>query len=86
MSVKATINEFDIDRCDLHNSKNWGTEDGVYYLIDYGISQYISTLYKKSEVELKQLNNTNNNNGTNINGNNGIKDINYPGYRVYSNE
>tara|TARA_B110000483_G_scaffold7750_1_gene9106 strand:+ start:382 stop:771 length:390 start_codon:yes stop_codon:yes gene_type:complete len=53
MSVKATINEFDIDRCDLHNSKNWGTEDGVYYLIDYGISQYISTLYKKSEVETK---------------------------------
>ena len=37
----------------------------------------------KSEVELKQLNN---NNGTNLNGNNDIKDISYPGYRVYSNE
>jgi hypothetical protein len=43
--VKSTILEFDIPRCDLHNPHNWGIEDGKYYLIDYGINQYISTLY-----------------------------------------
>jgi hypothetical protein len=44
--VKDKIPEFDIERCDLYNYKNWGTEDNRIYLIDYGISQYISTLYK----------------------------------------
>lgn len=43
--VKSTIPEFDIQRCDLHNRLNWGIENGKYYLIDYGINQYISTLY-----------------------------------------
>ena len=47
MFAKSTIKEFDIDRCDLYNPKNWGKENKTYYLIDYGISQYISTLYKK---------------------------------------
>ena len=47
LSIKSIIKEFDIDRCDLYNSDNWGKENGRYYLIDYGISQYISTLYKK---------------------------------------
>ena len=46
MLAKASIKEFDIDRCDLYNSENWGAENEIYYLIDYGISQYISTLYK----------------------------------------
>ena len=46
LSIKSTIKEFDIDRCDLYNPANWGEENGRYYLIDYGISQYISTLYK----------------------------------------
>jgi hypothetical protein len=45
--TKSTIKEFDIDRCDLYNSDNWGTEKGKRYLLDYGINQYISTLYKK---------------------------------------
>ena len=45
-SIKSIIKEFDIDRCDLYNPANWGKENGRYYLIDYGISQYISTLYK----------------------------------------
>ena len=45
-SVKDKIPEFDIERCDLYNYKNWGTEDNKIYIIDYGISQYISTLYK----------------------------------------
>jgi hypothetical protein len=51
MLVKSIIKEFDIDRCDLYNSDNWGTENELYYLIDYGISQYISTLYKNKEDE-----------------------------------
>ena len=44
--AKSIIKEFDINRCDLYNSDNWGVEKEQYYLIDYGISQYISTLYK----------------------------------------
>tara|TARA_B110000495_G_C22754644_1_gene442013 strand:+ start:341 stop:703 length:363 start_codon:yes stop_codon:yes gene_type:complete len=46
MLAKHIIKEFDIDRCDLYNSENWGIKNKQYYLIDYGISQYISTLYK----------------------------------------
>ena len=43
--AKSVMPEFDIPRCDLHNCLNWGTDNGRYYLIDYGINQYISTLY-----------------------------------------
>ena len=44
---------------------------------------FIKDYIKKSEVELKQLNN---NNGTSINGNNGIKSPNNLSYRIYNNE
>tara|TARA_R110000751_G_scaffold239698_1_gene340349 strand:- start:390 stop:686 length:297 start_codon:yes stop_codon:yes gene_type:complete len=44
--VKSRIKELNIDRCDLYNPKNWGIENNEYYLIDYGISQYISSLYR----------------------------------------
>lgn len=44
--AKDTIKELDIDRCDLYNPKNWGVENKQYYLIDYGINQYISSLYE----------------------------------------
>ena len=47
MLLKSIIKEFDFNSCDLYNSDNWGTENGVYYLLDYGINQQISTLYKK---------------------------------------
>ena len=47
MLLKYIIKEFDFNSCDLYNSDNWGTENGVYYLLDYGINQHISTLYKK---------------------------------------
>ena len=47
--AKSTIKEFDINRCDLYNPKNWGIENKTYYLIDYGINKYISTLYKKTK-------------------------------------
>ena len=45
MLVKSIIKEFDIERCDLYNPENWGTENDLYYLIDYGVNHYISTLY-----------------------------------------
>jgi hypothetical protein len=45
--AKCSIKEFNFDRCDLYNPENWGIENRTYYLIDYGINQYISTLYKK---------------------------------------
>ena len=44
--TKEQIPEFDIERCDLYNYKNWGIEGDLCYLIDYGINEYISTLYK----------------------------------------
>ena len=44
--TKKQISEFDIERCDLYNYKNWGIDGDRFYLIDYGINQYISTLYK----------------------------------------
>jgi len=44
--AKDIIKEFDIHRCDLYNPKNWGIENKQYYLIDYGITQYISSLYE----------------------------------------
>ena len=43
--VKSSIPELDISRCDLHNYHNWRIDNGKYYLIDYGVNQYISTLY-----------------------------------------
>jgi hypothetical protein len=44
---KSVIKEFDIKRCDLYRSENWGKEDGDYFLIDYGINKYVSTLYSR---------------------------------------
>jgi hypothetical protein len=45
-TIKDEIQELNIERCDLYNHKNWGISNGKYYLIDYGINEYISTLYK----------------------------------------
>ena len=44
--IKYLIKEFDIQRCDLYNPANWGIDNGEYVLIDYGISDEISKLYK----------------------------------------
>lgn len=45
--IKSHIPEFDITRCDLHRVQNWGTDEKLNpVLIDYGINEYISTLYK----------------------------------------
>ena len=45
--TKLTIPELNIKNCDLHNVKNWGQDIILNpILIDYGITEYISTLYK----------------------------------------
>ena len=46
IEIKSTIPELNIERCDLFNYKNWGIENNKYYLIDYGINEEISKLYK----------------------------------------
>mgnify|MGYP003660207934 FL=1 len=60
MLAKSIIQELDIDRCDLYNPENWGIENEQHYLIDYGISQYISTLYSTpANTTLKTANTAN---------------------------
>ena len=44
--IKKEVPELNIPNCDLHNVKNWGKDEHCNpILIDYGINQYISTLY-----------------------------------------
>jgi hypothetical protein len=43
--TKKEIPEFRFYNCDLHNHKNWGREYGKYILLDYGINEYIASLY-----------------------------------------
>ena len=43
--AKNAIPEFNIPNCDLYNSENWGVEDNQYILLDYGINEYIASLY-----------------------------------------
>ena len=44
--IKIEIPELNIRNCDLHNVKNWGKDENSNpILIDYGINEYISTLY-----------------------------------------
>lgn len=44
--IKSIIPEFNFQNCDLYNSENWGIQRSKYYLIDYGINEKISKLYK----------------------------------------
>lgn len=37
--IKIVIPELDIKNCSLHNSNNWGTENGYIVLIDYGAAK-----------------------------------------------
>jgi hypothetical protein len=40
------IPELDVINCDLHKVRNWGQDENLNpILIDYGINEYISTLY-----------------------------------------
>ena len=44
-NVKESIEELNIDNCDLYNKANWGQLNGKRYLIDYGINEEISKMY-----------------------------------------
>jgi hypothetical protein len=44
-NTKKWIPEFDFDNCDLYNPENWGAQDNQYILLDYGINEYIASLY-----------------------------------------
>lgn len=46
LNVKNQINELNIENCDLFNIKNWGIENEKIFLIDYGINEKISKMYK----------------------------------------
>ena len=42
---KASMPEFDFDNCDLYNPENWGVDGKRYILLDYGVNEYIASLY-----------------------------------------
>jgi hypothetical protein len=44
--MKGFIPEFDFDNCDLYKRSNWGTDGNRYVLLDYGVNEYIASLYK----------------------------------------
>lgn len=44
--IKQEIQELNISNCDLYNVKNWGFNKGKYILLDYGINEKISKMYK----------------------------------------
>jgi hypothetical protein len=44
--IKSQIPEFNFNNCDLHNIKNWGKTENRYVLLDFGINEYIASLYK----------------------------------------
>jgi len=46
IDIKTKIPEFNFDNCDLHNPENWGIIDNKYVLLDYGVNEYIASLYK----------------------------------------
>jgi hypothetical protein len=46
IEIKEIIPELNVELCDLYNYKNWGVYDEKYILIDYGINEQISKMYK----------------------------------------
>ena len=44
--IKGLIPEFNFDNCDLYKRSNWGTDGNRYVLLDYGVNEYIASLYK----------------------------------------
>jgi len=43
--LKREIWELNISNCDLYNPKNWGVYKGNVVLLDYGITERVSTMY-----------------------------------------
>lgn len=47
INIKKSIPELNVERCDLFNYKNWACDENFNIkLIDYGINEEISKLYK----------------------------------------
>jgi len=44
--VKKDIPELNVTRCDLYNPNNWGVYNGRLVLVDYGITEEVSKMYK----------------------------------------
>ena len=42
---KKLMPEFNFNNCDLYNPKNWGVNGKKYVLLDYGVNEYIASLY-----------------------------------------
>ena len=42
---KNMIPEFNFNNCDLYNPENWGIDGKKYILLDYGVTEYIASLY-----------------------------------------
>lgn len=49
ISNKKLIPEFDFNNCDLYNPENWGIDNKIYVLLDYGVNAYIASLYKQKK-------------------------------------
>jgi hypothetical protein len=48
---KEKISEFNFDNCDLYNYENWGKDGKKYILLDYGVNEYIASLYKHNNLK-----------------------------------
>ena len=48
--IRNTISELNIENCDLHNIANWGLHKDKQVLLDYGINERISAMYKSKET------------------------------------
>jgi hypothetical protein len=46
LEAKSLMEEFNFDYCDLYNPNNWGIYNNKVVLLDYGITEAISKLYK----------------------------------------
>lgn len=44
--IKDMVPTMNIKNCDLHRLENWGERNGTKVLLDYGIDQRISEMYK----------------------------------------
>tara|TARA_Y100001972_G_C7392956_1_gene205016 strand:+ start:86 stop:460 length:375 start_codon:yes stop_codon:yes gene_type:complete len=47
--IRNTISELKIENCDLHNVENWGLYNNKQVLLDYGINERISNMYKSKK-------------------------------------
>ncbi len=48
--IRNSVSELNIENCDLHNIENWGIHNNLPVLLDYGINERISSMYKSKEA------------------------------------